>query len=227
MKSYYQDDDVRIYHGNCRELMKSIGKVDLIVTDPPYPKKYVQVWEDLGYVAKNCLKDGGFLVTLLGHYNLPYVIETLNKFLNYVWIAMLPNLNQRILHGYGVKVCWKPILIYSNGKARKHEIMTDDFSKLKKDGVSWEYAKVHKWGQTILYAITPILKLSSSGDIVLDPFMGSGTTLRAAKDLGRFAIGCDIEKKYCDMAVKRLQGKWYGGVDNSKYARELRWKNLI
>jgi site-specific DNA-methyltransferase (adenine-specific) len=81
----------------------------------------------------------------------------------------------------------------------------------------WKYNVGHGYssGEEIAYehpAIFPkkladdhILSWSNPGDIVLDPLCGSGTTLRAAKDLGRKAIGIEIEKKYCDIAIERLR----------------------
>lgn len=64
--------------------------------------------------------------------------------------------------------------------------------------------EVHPAPFPALLASNCIGLTSPTGSIILDPFMGSGTTLRAAKDLGRKAIGIEIEEKYCEIAAKRL-----------------------
>lgn len=73
---------------------------------------------------------------------------------------------------------------------------------------SFRYGQPGKVGhptQKPVEVISPLIRASSLiGDMVIDPFMGSGTTLRAAKDLGRKAIGIEIEEKYCEIAARRL-----------------------
>jgi site-specific DNA-methyltransferase (adenine-specific) len=62
----------------------------------------------------------------------------------------------------------------------------------------------HPTQKPLLTARVPINYSTELGNTVLDPFMGSGTTLRAAKDLGRKAIGIEIEERYCEIAAERL-----------------------
>jgi len=65
--------------------------------------------------------------------------------------------------------------------------------------------KPHPVSFPLAMPIRSIQAVSNEGDTILDPFMGSGTTLVAAKNLGRKAIGIEIEEKYCEVAVKRLR----------------------
>ncbi len=62
----------------------------------------------------------------------------------------------------------------------------------------------HVCPKPLRWAEILIGRFTDPGDIVLDPFMGSGTTLRAAKDLGRKAIGIEIEEKYAEIAARRM-----------------------
>lgn len=63
----------------------------------------------------------------------------------------------------------------------------------------------HATAKPLAMIRTLVQRFTDPDDLILDPFMGSGTTLRAAKDLGRRAIGIEIEERYCEIAVKRLQ----------------------
>ena len=62
----------------------------------------------------------------------------------------------------------------------------------------------HPTGKPVKIIQSLVERFTDSGETIFDPFMGSGTTLRAAKDLGRKAIGVEIEEKYCEIAAKRL-----------------------
>ena len=77
--------------------------------------------------------------------------------------------------------------------------MRDNFSF--RAGSFAEARTLHKWGQGTM--LEPLLILTDTGDTILDPFAGSGTTLRAAKDMGRKAIGIEIDERYCEIAAMR------------------------
>jgi len=63
----------------------------------------------------------------------------------------------------------------------------------------------HPTQKPLVTALLPVRNSTIPGDTVLDPFMGSGTTLRAAKDLGRKAIGIEVEERYCEIAARRMR----------------------
>jgi len=198
---YYDEDGITIYHGDAAEVWPTLPKVDLIFTDPPYPKEFDHVWDVLADVS-GALKEGGSLFTQLGHYQMPRVMDALSGAgLTYRWLCIVPNQNQPIMHGWNIKVCFKPVLWYTkNGPNRMPRLLIDEWSFRRSTFAQSQGA--HKWGQPILEE--PIIAITEPDEIVLDPFMGSGTTLRAAKDLGRKAIGIEIEERHCEVAVKRL-----------------------
>lgn len=99
------------------------------------------------------------------------------------------------VYGYRPGRTWN----HRPGDGPKSNILTFDSYRHGQPG------KVAHPTQKPLGLVNTLLAASTApGAVVLDPFMGSGTTLRAAKDLGRRAIGIEIEERYCEIAVKRL-----------------------
>jgi len=208
MKPYYEDNAVTIYHGDCREILPSLPKVDLVLTDPPYG-----IENNCDYTAKftsgvgRALK-GGRTHNAIHADNAPFDPTPFLKFKEIIlWGAN--NYCDKLPRGGGWLVWQKQLnssrfmsdceLAWFNGSRM---IRCFDYARNEGEYPSDTRPRFHPTEKSTLL-MKWCLSFTKS-PIVLDPFMGSGTTLRAAKDLGRKAIGIEIEEKYCEIAAKRM-----------------------
>ena len=196
---YYQDDAVTIYHGDCREILPELPHVDLVLTDPPYGIASVwkggaghgwgnarmqsavrNVWDDsppTGEEIAAVVRHGADAVVWGGNYfSLPPTRGWL------VW-----NKPERGFTLSEAELAWT---------TRDSVIRVFDANR---SDVGREHPT-----QKPLFLMRWCLGFFPDAKTVLDPFMGGGTTLRAAKDLGRKAIGIEIEERYCEIAANRM-----------------------
>lgn len=222
MRPYYQDDAVTIYHGDCREMLAWIP-ADVCVTDPPY--------DAITHRGAKSLKNGRFGgASDLIDYD-PMTADRIAEIFGLMrcrrWcVATMDYRHVSILEGdppsglrfvrYGVwtkrdyapqftgdrpAMGWEAVAIF-HGHVEKMRWNGGGRSAVWHTKIEKNNALVP--GQKPLPLIQSFIDLFSDyGETVLDPFMGSGTTLRAAKDLGRRAIGIEIEERYCEIAAKR------------------------
>ena len=195
-KAYYEDESVTIYHGDCREILPLLDRVDLVLTDPPYGVGKADwdtaTWDWLPMVAVKATQALGIMPGIANLLSLPQEIE--GHVYRWMLSARIINSTTRGAIGFGnwiaCAVYSRPgVSIYSCAQDATEIAIRGDMP----DHPSPKPFEVMRWLATRL-----------PGDTILDPFMGSGTTLRAAKDLGRKAIGIEIEEKYCEIAAKRM-----------------------
>jgi 16S rRNA G966 N2-methylase RsmD len=173
---------------------------DWIITDPPYPKEYVPLYEILAEKAKEWLKPGGLLVVMCGQSYLPKIHKLLGTHLEYYWEACYRTPGQPTpLRQRSVNSSWKPLLIYSNGDYTG-KIFGDVFRSGAND------KDFHKWGQSVSGMTSIIKGMCLSGQYILDPFCGAGTTGVAAISCGCFFDGIDNDKDSVNIAKVRLSG---------------------
>jgi DNA modification methylase len=198
IKPYYEENGITIYHGDCREILPSLPKVDLVLTDPPYGigagrEKPHNGWADYGVASWDLQRPDRDLFQLLLASAEFHIIWGGNYFTDYLpptmqWLIW--DKGQRDFSLADFEMAWS-----SQQKASR--IFEWSRAAALQDG------KVHPT-QKPKALIKWCLGLYADAQTILDPFMGSGTTLRAAKDLGRKAIGIEIEEKYCEIAARRL-----------------------
>jgi site-specific DNA-methyltransferase (adenine-specific) len=221
MKPYYEEADITIYHGDCRELLPVIGQSDLTMTDPPYGVTD-HAWDQV-VEPRHWMTSKGCVCTA----SEPYATQLINaaplEFLfDCVWIK---NHASNALNSKRMPMrMHERILIFGvySYFPQKRPRSCEELARLSHDrreqmrfanpGSVLEFPCVHNQSaertehpsQKPIDLFSYLIKTYSSGSIC-DPFMGSGSTLVAAKGLGRKAIGIEREERYCEIAANRLR----------------------
>lgn len=220
MKPYYEDNFVTLYHGDCRDVLPALS-ADVTVTDPPY---------GVGLrtkMAKNHGRGGSHPVgnasvvygddpeqtkVLIGQV-VPLMLSVTPRALIFCGFRMLHSYPPPVVIGavfvpqgsgytpWGFQTS-QPILYYgadpylADGKGNRPNGFLDSGAK----GETFD----HPCPKPLRWMVWAVNRASREGETVLDPFAGTGTTLVAAKGIGRRAIGIEVEEKYCEIAAGRL-----------------------
>jgi site-specific DNA-methyltransferase (adenine-specific) len=210
IKPYYEENGITIYHGDCRDILPEVEQVDAVITDPPYGLGYQYLsYEDteeklaelVQVFVPLCRTKARLTAVSCG-------IVNLQKYPVADWTMAITwnTTGSRGKFGFNQ---WMAILLYGKDRHdfdRMPGVIKSDVI-FENGGGSVGFQRCgEKENHPCPKPIGLMKKLISrlSVGTVVDPFMGSGTTLLAAKDMGRRAIGIEIEEKYCEIAVKRL-----------------------
>lgn len=193
---------VSLLHGDFRDRLTALepGSVDLIVTDPPYPKEDLPLWHDLGEIAGKLLAPRGILFAWSGQLFLPEVIRLVEAAgMTYGWTfaLQLPGSGSRIL-GRHIIQAWKPVLGFSTGTWPSGE-WGDDWL-ISPEPVKTDY----EWQQNGAPAQRLIERYCPPGGLVVDPFMGIGTFGQAARAVGRRFVGVELDARRFQTAQENL-----------------------
>ena len=195
---------VQVYHGDFLKDYHILGEgsVDCIITDPPYVKDWLENYEGFARAAEYVLKPGGFLITYVGHIHLDRILDQMCRHLDFYWIAALKHAGTtKAVHSRSVMCGFKPILIFHKPPRMAPKRYFCDVvlgTGREKSAHEWQQGK-----EELRQIFEPF---TDPGDTVLDPFMGSGTVLDMAREMGRKAIGFDIDAVNVQIVRGRVAG---------------------
>ena len=167
------------------------GTVALVLTDPPYATEYLPLWDALGEWSSEALVEGGSLVAYCGQSILPQALERLGGHLRYWWTIAVIHGQSQMIPGKWVSAGWKPALWFVRGN-RSSNAMLADTVKGGTPRKTQPTGDDGTWAQSVDPLLPIISALTAPGDLIVDPFAGSGTVGLAATRLGRCFIGADV-----------------------------------
>ena len=186
-------DDLEIRAGDFRDVLADVepGSVALVLTDPPYPAEYLPLWDALGAWAAGALMDGGSLVAYCGHAHIIDAGVRLAAHLRYWWTLALIHGQSQMIPGKWVSAGWKPLLWFVRDHRAGRAMLADTLqgSPPRKTVPTGDDGA---WAQGVAELAPIISALTAPGDLIVDPFAGSGTVGLAAHRFGRRFIGAEI-----------------------------------
>lgn len=231
---YYEDDLVTLWHGDSREFLTTLSdsSVDCVITDPPYTERthgMAKTNKGAGHGVKAIAfapfteDDLTHALAECGRVTRRWVVASLD-YAHAFALDVAPPPGLRSLR-VGVWVKSNPMpQISADRPGQGWEAISflhrDDVKPAwhggGKSGV-WTFPVQQGEGHPTVKPLPMVADwvrlFTNPGDLILDPFAGSGTTLRAAKDEGRKAIGVELDERYCEVIAKRLsQDTLFGGV---------------
>lgn len=199
-----------IVQANCKALPLAKDSVDLIFTDPPYLREYLPCYGWLAQEAMRVLKPGGFVLAMCGGLYLNQIFRMFDGAgLDYYWKyenEMTGDRGGQVWRNAGgnvrmpVSIRLKSILAYSKGPAVARCQTADKY------GGSGADKAYHAWGQDVASARYYVDCFSAPGDLVVDPFIGGGTTAVACELIGRRWLGFDLDPAALTTTAARVSG---------------------
>ena len=143
------------------------------INNPPYPKEFLHIYDDLAVFADHALKPGGSLLVMVGQSYLPDIIEKLSRRLVYHWTAayLTPGGQAVQVWPKRVNTFWKPLLWFTKGNYAGPWI-----GDVARSDTNNNEKQHHHWGQSESGMKDILERWSEPGQIVCDPFLGGGTT---------------------------------------------------
>lgn len=194
--------EVRLILGDCLEIMKTLpdNSVDTVITDPPYSRRHLPFYGQIASQLPRILRHGGSLLAIVPHYAMPDILQAVGIHLKYRWLCcMWQGTGQHPRMAMGIEVMWKPIVWWVNEAWPSGRGFIRDGFENQQEGKT-----LHKWQQSESWA-DYCLRFVLNNGIVLDPFMGSGTTGVACVKTGHNFIGIEIDEGYFNIAKKRIE----------------------
>jgi DNA modification methylase len=210
-RPFYEENGCVIYHGDCREILPHLAPVDLILTDPPYGinagnqearankrnGKAITASRDYGDITWDNSPPPDWIFGLIAEKSRQQIIWGGNYFARPVSSCWLVWDKDNSDNDYAdCELAWTNLpKAVRKFRWRWHGMLQEDMGRKEfREHPTQKPIALLKW----------CITLAAQAETIIDPFMGSGTTLRAAKDLGLKAIGIEIDERYAEIAARRL-----------------------